>query len=130
MHRSLIGFHRLSLLRGRLKNSETLKNLESLFGHLSEERCAKLSALINRYPCLFIDTPSRTHLIEHDIDVGEAQPIRLHFYWVLEEKQKVMGTEKTYMLDNGIAEPSSSSWASPCLLVDKSDKSSRFCTDY
>ncbi len=34
------------------------------------------------------------------------------------------------MLENGIAEPSSSSWASPCLLVEKSDKSSRFCTDY
>lgn len=27
-------------------------------------------------------------------------------------------------------EPSSSSWASPCLLVHKSDKSPRFCTDY
>lgn len=34
------------------------------------------------------------------------------------------------MLENGIAEPSSSSWASPCLLVEKSDKSPRFCTDY
>lgn len=34
------------------------------------------------------------------------------------------------MIENGLAEPSSSSWASPCLLVDKSDKSPRFCTDY
>lgn len=34
------------------------------------------------------------------------------------------------MLENGIAEPSSSSWASPCLLVEKADKSPRFCTDY
>ena len=34
------------------------------------------------------------------------------------------------MLDNNIAVPSFSSWASPSLLVDKSDKSPRFCTDY
>ena len=41
-----------------------------------------------------------------------------------------MESEIQYMLENGIAEPSSSSWASPCLLVEKSDKSPRFCTDY
>ena len=34
------------------------------------------------------------------------------------------------MLEHGIAEPSLSSWSSPCLLVDKSDKSDRFCTDF
>ncbi len=119
-----------SLLRGRLKNAETLRNLESLFGHLSAERSAELSALIHSYPCLFGDTPRQTHLIEHDIDVGNAQPIRQRFYRVSEEKRKIMDTEIQYMLENGIAEPSSSSWASPCLLVEKSDKSSRFCTDY
>ena len=31
---------------------------------------------------------------------------------------------------NSIAEPSSSKWVSPCLPVDKSDKSPRFCIDY
>ncbi|KAM8771398.1 retrovirus-related Pol polyprotein from transposon 297 [Acanthopagrus schlegelii] len=34
------------------------------------------------------------------------------------------------MLDNGIAQPSSSSWASPCLLVPKSDNTPRFCSDF
>lgn len=34
------------------------------------------------------------------------------------------------MLNNGIAEPSSSSWSSPCLIADKSDGSDRFCIDY
>ena len=31
-------------------------------------------------------------------------------------------TSGTIMLDNGIAEPSCSSWASPCLSMDKADK--------
>ncbi len=97
-----------SRLRDRLKKSETLCNLESLFGHLSKERCAELSVLINNYLCLFNDVPTRTHLIEHDIDVGDAQPIRQRFYRVSEEKRKVMEKEIKYMLDNNIAEPSSS----------------------
>lgn len=35
-----------------------------------------------------------------------------------------------YLLENGLAVPSSSPWASPCLLVPKSDGSWRLCTDY
>ncbi|KAJ8346467.1 hypothetical protein SKAU_G00278680 [Synaphobranchus kaupii] len=34
------------------------------------------------------------------------------------------------MLNNGIAKPTISDWSSPCLLVNKSDGSYRFCTDY
>lgn len=34
------------------------------------------------------------------------------------------------MLDNDIIEPGTSEWASPCLLVPKSDGSWRLCTDY
>lgn len=61
----------------------------SLFGHLSEKRGAELSALVNGYTSLFGDTPSRTHLMNHDIDVGEPQPIRQRFYRVSEEKRNV-----------------------------------------
>ena len=34
------------------------------------------------------------------------------------------------MLESKIAEPSFSSWASPCILVSKPDGTNRFCTDY
>lgn len=118
------------VLSGRLKNSETLGNLQSLFNHLSPEQCAELSAVIGSYPELFKDTPSRTHLIEHDIDVGDSSPIKQRFYRCAPPKLKIMEVEVQYMMDNQIAVPSSSSWASPSLLVEKSDKSPRFCTDY
>lgn len=118
------------LLRGRLSNSETLRNLPVLLAHLTGEQSSQLSALIRSFPSLFGDTPSRTHLVKHDIDVGTATAIRQRFYRVSEEKRKVMDGEIGYMLENGIAEASSSSWASPCLLVEKADKSPRFCTDF
>ena len=97
---------------------------------MSSKQSAELSDLLNNYLCLFNDVPTRTHMLEHDIDVGDAQPVRQRFYRISQEKLKEMEKEIKYMLDNRIAEPSASSWASPCLLVDKSDRSPRFCTDY
>lgn len=68
--------------------------------------------------------------MEHDIDVGEAAPIKQRFYRVPSEKLKVLENEVQYLLDNGLAEQSYSSWASPSLLVSKPDGTFRFCTDY
>ena len=65
---------------GRLRNSETLRDLGSLLSHLTELQRAELTELIRSFPTLFGDTPSRTHLIEHDIDVGACTPIKQRFY--------------------------------------------------
>ena len=119
-----------SILQGRLKNSESLTRLEELLNHLSEPRRGELSELIRGYPLICGDAPTRTHLIEHDIDVGDVSPIRQRFYRVSVEKRQALDNEIQYMLDNNIAEPSASSWASPCLLVGKPDGTYRFCTDY
>ena len=108
-----------ALLYGRLKNTETLANLDTLLGHLQQSKRVELAELICRFPGLFGDTPSQTHLVEHDIEVGEAKPIRQCFYRVSEDKRRYLDAEIKYMLENGIAEPSFSSWASPCLLVPK-----------
>ncbi len=125
-----VSFPEDTVLLGRLKNPETLKNLHKMFAHLPECKCADLIALINNYVSLFGDVPSRTHWLEHDIDVGDAEPIRQHFYRVSPNKFQHLKAEVQYMLDNDIARPSFSSWASPCLLVNKSDGTYRFCTDY
>ena len=41
-----------------------------------------------------------------------------------------MQKEVNYLLEQGLAVPSNSPWASPCLLVPKKDDQLRFCTDY
>ena len=115
---------------GRLKNSETLNKLKGLFVHLPESQGEELAALIKAYPMLFSDTPSQTNLVEHDIVVENSAPIKQRFYRCALHKQKAMASEIKYMLDHDIAVPSSSSWASPCILVDKPDGAYRFCTDY
>ncbi len=60
----------------------------------------------------FPDTPTQTTLIEHDIGVGDAKPVCQHYYRVPLEKKLQLETEITYLLGNGLAEPSFSSWAS------------------
>lgn len=119
-----------AILYGRLKNSESLRNLDGLLSHLDVSKRQQLVTLINRFPCLFGDTPTRTHMVEHDIDIGDSKPIKQRFYRVHPEKCNFLDAEVNYMLENNIAEPSGSSWASPCLLVPKSDNTPRFCTDF
>lgn len=116
------------MTQGWLKFFESLDKLELLLGHLSQSKLVELCSLIRSYPpTLFSDVPTWTHLVEHDIDVGDAVPIRQRFYRTSPGKRKQLEVEVKYMLQNGIAEPSHSSWASPCLLVAKQSVS---CTDF
>ncbi|XP_073672376.1 uncharacterized protein [Paramisgurnus dabryanus] len=119
-----------SMMRARLNNSETLTKLEGVLRHLDVQQQTELKALIFEFPCLFSDTPTCTKLIEHDIEVGDAKPIRQRFYRTGPDKRKSLDDSVQYLLDNGLAVQSYSSWASPCLLVKKSDHTYRFCTDY
>ena len=86
--------------------------------------------LVRKYPCLFGDIPSQTDWIEHDIDVGDARPVKRQFYRMAPGKCDYLDAEVAYMLQNNIAIPSSSSWISPCILVPKQDGTPRFCTDF
>lgn len=52
-----------SVLCGRLKNSESLQNLDALLSHLSVKKRTELTKLIQSYPSLFGDTPSKTNLM-------------------------------------------------------------------
>lgn len=114
----------------RLKNSETLTKLDSLLGQLDETKRKQLVEVIQAYPGLFSDTPTCTNLIEHDVYVGDAKPITQRFYRVNPKKRKILDSEVDYMLENGFAVPSTSSWSSPCLLVKKPDSTFRPCTDF
>lgn len=118
------------LLCGGLKNSESLCELDALLAHLPESKHCELADLICKFPCLFADIPSQTTWIEHDIDVGDAPPIKQPFYWVAPAKRSYLDAVVNYMLKNDIAAPSSSAWASPCILVLKQDGTPRFCTDF
>lgn len=94
-----------------------------MFGHLSDERASEMMSLLSAFPYLFSDTPSWSHLIDHDIDVSDAEPIRQQFYRVSPDKQRHLEVEVKYLLDNRLAKPKK-------ILVSKPDGTYRLCTDY
>lgn len=114
----------------KLTNSDVLKNLDSKLSHLEESQRQDLQKLLEKYSDLFPDVPSRTNQIYHDVDVGDAAPVKQHPYRLNPKKQQYLKEEVKYLLENDFIEPSSSSWSSPCILVPKPDGSYRMCTDY
>jgi len=114
----------------KLKNSGILEDLDKKLEHLEYEKREELKDLILEFKDIFPDVPSRTDVLKHDVVLTDSTPIRQHPYRVNPIKLKQMEEEVQYMLDNDLIEPSQSEWASPCLLVPKSDNTNRFCTDF
>ncbi len=56
--------------------------------------------------------------------------VRSRPYRLPEHKKKVVQSELEAMLEMGVIEESRSDWASPIVLVPKTDGSVRFCVDY
>ena len=114
----------------KLSNSDVLRNMDSKLSHLQPSQRQDVLDLVNEYAQLFPDVPSRTDMISHDVDIGDASPIKQHPYRLNPTKAKYLDQEIQYLLENDFTEHSQSSWSSPCILVPKPDGSYRMCTDY
>ena len=71
-----------------------------------------------------------TNVLHHNIDTGSASPVRQPVHRLSlpakEEVKKLLAE----MLQKNVISPSTSPWASPIVLVQKKDGSTRFCVDY
>jgi len=114
----------------RFTNTDTLENLDSKLSHLTESQRQDLEKLLLEFKHLFPDVPTRTDQIYHDVDVGNADPVKQHPYRLSPSKQKYVKEKIKYLLENDFIEPSNSGWSSPCIFVPKPDGSYRMCTDY
>ena len=114
----------------RLTNSDVLRNLDCKLSHLSQSQRRDLEKLLLEFEHLFPGVPTRTDQIYHDVDVGNADPVKQHPYRLNPKKQRYLKEEIKYFLEKDFIEPSNSSWSSPCILVPKPDGSYRMCTDY
>ena len=113
----------------KLQNSQILNDLGTKLSHLPLVQRKELAEVITQYREVFPDVPSKTNLIEHDVDVGDSAPIKQHPYRVSPIKKELLDKEVQYMLKNDKIEESQSNWSSPCILVPKHDGGFRFCTD-
>ena len=97
----------------KLQNSQILNDLGTKLSHLPLVQRKELAEVITQYREVFPDVPSKTNLIEHDVDVGDYAPIKQHPYRVSPMKKELLDKEVQYMLKNDIIEESQSNWSSP-----------------
>ena len=88
--------------RARLPNSEIVANLEVHLSYLESSHRSDVIEGICKYPALFSDVPTCTNVLQHDIDVGDAAPIRQHPYRANPEKHQLMSKEVDCMLQHGM----------------------------
>eukprot|EP00111_Clytia_hemisphaerica_P016400 TCONS_00048555-protein len=93
----------------------------------------KLEALIERNKDVFADSDLKlgaTHLMEYDIDTGDAEPIKQSAYSTTPAKRAEIDKQIKELEEQGIIRRSQSSWSSPVLLVPKACGAMRMCIDY
>ena len=84
----------------RTQNSDVLANLGEKLQHLPPLEHKQLAALILELVDLFPDTPWRTTLVHHDVEVGDAHPIKQHLYRLNPVKIEAIKKEVEYVYAN------------------------------
>ncbi|KRZ91653.1 Transposon Ty3-I Gag-Pol polyprotein [Trichinella sp. T8] len=72
----------------------------------------------------------RTNLVQHRIETGGAQPVKLPPRRLPQAQREVVDHLIREMLHAGVIELPSGPWSSPVVLVRKKDLSPPFCVDY
>ncbi|XP_068225262.1 uncharacterized protein, partial [Palaemon carinicauda] len=109
--------------------SETIKDI--MFGlnlDLHQER--QIKELVREYEDIFTDIPGTSNKGEHKIELTSHEPVRSKPYPVPYGVRASLRKEIKDMLDMGIIQESASPYASPVVMVKKSDGSNRVCIDF
>ena len=89
----------------------------------------KLKAAISAFPSFEKEGLGLTTWVEHEIDTGDAKPIKQRYYPISPAREKLLCAELDRMLKLGVIEEAGySPWSSPGVLVVKPEKN-RFCLD-
>lgn len=89
----------------------------------------QLETIKKMFPSAEIKGLGKTSLLEHDIDVGDAKPIKQRYYRISPAVQKDLDAVIERMLSMDVIEESNSPWCSPVVLVKKSNGQPRLCLD-
>ena len=82
------------------------------------------------FPDVFSDSPGRTKVVTLKIETGDHEPVVSHPHRIPDKLKDGVRREVLKLVEEGIAVPSSSPWASPIVPVPKKDGSVRICVDY
>lgn len=96
---------------------------------LSEPDASKLQEILKRMPFGKEGELSKTHLVKHIIETGDATPIKQTQYIISPYVQKEVHTEIDRLLAIGAIFPCNSPWNNPMIVVRKPTGKVRLCLD-
>ena len=108
------------------------KMAEKCADDLNDGQREQFSQLLLEYVDIFAEDGElgRTNKIKHSIHTGDAQPIRQPVRRIPLCQRQEMQKLLMDMQSKDVIQPSQSPWASPVVLVQKRNGSTRFCIDY
>lgn len=97
---------------------------------LIPENQTEVQQLLTEFSDVFTDVPGTTNIVEHEIVLTSNQPVRSRQYPAPYSLKKDIKQEIENMIKLDIIEPCNSPYASPVVMVRKSDSTYRFCCDF
>jgi deoxyuridine 5'-triphosphate nucleotidohydrolase len=100
---------------------------------LTQDQDQALNQLLEEYDDIFaaeLHELGRINEVQHLIDTGDERPIRQRAYRATLPDQEFISNEIQKMVDAGIAQPSTSPWASPIVVAMRKNGKKRLCVDY
>lgn len=98
-------------------------------GNMSESD-PRMASLLDSYKHIFCAEPGCTSLTEHRINTGTNSPVRCKLRPTNAQKRAIIDQCVDDLLNQGLLEPSQSSWASAPVLVAKKTGGYRLAIDY
>ncbi|XP_076030454.1 uncharacterized protein LOC143018758 [Oratosquilla oratoria] len=92
-------------------NADIWPQVVDKLGHLSAEQREDLLQLLRRYQEIFRDTPGRTNLTLHDVDVGDSKPINQSPCCMRPKRAAIIKREINYMLVYDLIQPAQGEWS-------------------
>jgi len=117
------------------KNKSKEELIEEIIEGTDEDKRQALKQLLeNNEELLAISTDDlgKSKLLAHEIKLNPNQkPIKQRKYRIADKKKmEILREEIQKLRDNGLIEPSQSSWSFPVVLVPKNNGTWRMCVDY
>ena len=106
-------------------------NTHAVNDKLTQLQQTELNTLLSEFADIFQDTPGKTNMCKHQITlVPGFKPVASTPYRLHPERATLVEQEIDQMLKMGIITRSDSPWASPIVVVPKTDGSIRLCVNY
>ena len=112
-----------------LLQKETVKDVV-VNPELPKEQQIEIREILKQYSDIFTDIPKVTNLMEHKVELTNHDPIRCKAYPMPYKMQEVIDKEIESMLTMGVIERSEAPYASPLVLVKKTDGTYRVCVNF